>query len=78
MGSGAAGVCDVTNNSRHLGFYQEWEISLNREKWWFFCAREEKYNINKHFAWFKPQDLLLLSKKVEKAVLSLKNGLNAS
>ena len=28
--------------------------------------------VNKHFAWFKPQDLLLLLNKVEKHAFSLK------
>ena len=33
-------TCDVINNGRHfgrhLGFYQELEIRLNPEKWYFF------------------------------------------
>ena len=26
------GACNVTNNDRHLGFYEELQIRLNREK----------------------------------------------
>ena len=34
MGGGAAkGAYDVTDNSHHLGFYQELESGQNREKW---------------------------------------------
>ena len=38
-----------------------------------FFALREKYNINKHFAWFKPQDLLLLLKEVEKTSIFTQN-----
>ena len=35
-------ACDVNNNGRHLGrhlgFYQELEIRLNSDKWYFFCT----------------------------------------
>ena len=29
-------ACDVTNNGRHLGFYQEFETGYNCKKWYFF------------------------------------------
>ena len=36
------GACDVTNNGRHLGFYQELEIRLKPREMVFFCAWHEK------------------------------------
>ena len=36
------GACDVTNNSRHLGFYQELEIRLEPQEMGIFCAWDEK------------------------------------
>ena len=35
-------VCDVTNNDRHLGFYQELEIGLKPQEIVIFCALHEK------------------------------------
>ena len=35
-------TCDVTNNGRHLGFYQELEIRLKPREMVFFCALHEK------------------------------------
>ena len=61
-------ACDITKNSRHsgshLGFYQELKIRLKQREMVRFCALHEKWHINKHFAWFCPQDLLLLLKEV--------------
>ena len=36
-------ACDVSNNGRHLGFYQELEVEFknNREKWQFFVLDME-------------------------------------
>ena len=36
------GACDVTNNGRHLGFYQELEIRLKPREMVIFCALHEK------------------------------------
>ena len=38
MGVALLGARDVTNNSRHLGFYQELEIRLKPREMVFFCA----------------------------------------
>ena len=35
-------ACDVTNNGRHLGFYQELEIRLKPREMVMFCALHEK------------------------------------
>ena len=35
-------ACDVTNNVRHLGFYQELEIRLTPREIVIFCALQEK------------------------------------
>ena len=35
-------TCDVTNNGRHLGFYQELEIRLKPREMVIFCALHEK------------------------------------
>ena len=35
-------ACDVTNNGRHLGFYQELEIRLKPREMVIFCALHEK------------------------------------
>ena len=35
-------ACDVTNNGRHLGFYQELEIRLKLREMVIFCALNEK------------------------------------
>ena len=35
-------ACDVTNNGRHFGFYQELEIRLKPREMLFFCALYEK------------------------------------
>ena len=35
-------TCDVTNNGRHLGFYQELEIRLKPRERVIFCALHEK------------------------------------
>ena len=35
-------ACDVTNNGRHLGFYQELEISFKPRQMAIFCALHEK------------------------------------
>ena len=35
-------ACDVTNNGRHLGFYQELEIRLKPREMVFFCSLHEK------------------------------------
>ena len=43
MGWGALLVaCDVTNNGRHLGFYQELEIRFKHQEMVIFCALHEK------------------------------------
>ena len=42
-------ACDVTNNDRHLGFYQELEITLKPRVMVFFVL-DMKNNINKPFA----------------------------
>ena len=31
-------ACDVTNNGRHFGFYQELEIRLKQQEMLSFCA----------------------------------------
>ena len=36
------GACDVTNNCRHLGFYQELEIRLRPQEMIIFCALHVK------------------------------------
>ena len=62
MGGGAAEACDVTDvtkHGRHLGF----------------CLTCKITRINKYFASFHSQDLLLSLKEVEKHAFSLKNGL---
>ena len=41
-GGGAAGACDVTNNGRHLGFYEELEITLKPREMVMFCSLDEK------------------------------------
>ena len=38
------GSCDVTNNSRHLGFYQELEIRLKPREMVIFLVLEIKNN----------------------------------
>ena len=39
MGGGRVlGACDVTNNGRHLGFYQELEIRLKPREMAILCA----------------------------------------
>ena len=43
----------------HLRFYQELEITLKPREMVIFCVLLEKEHINKHCAWFKPQNLLL-------------------
>ena len=35
-------ACEVYNNGRHLGFYQELEIRLKPREMVFFCALHEK------------------------------------
>ena len=35
-------ACDVTNNGRHFGFYQELDIRLKPREMIFFCALYEK------------------------------------
>jgi len=35
-------ACDVTNNGRHLGFYQELAIRLKPGEILIFCALHEK------------------------------------
>ena len=35
-------ACDVTNNCRHLGFYQELEIRLKPQEMVIFCALHVK------------------------------------
>ena len=35
-------ACDVTNNGRHLGFYQELEIRFKHQEMVIFCALQEK------------------------------------
>ena len=35
-------ACDVTNNGRHLGFYQELEIRLKPREMVILCALQEK------------------------------------
>ena len=60
------GACDVTNNCRHLGFYQELEIRLRPQEMIIFCVLHVKWHINKHFASFYPQSLPLLLKEFEK------------
>ena len=42
-------ACDVTNNGRHLGVYQELEITLKPREIVIFCALHETLHINKHF-----------------------------
>ena len=42
MGGGATEGLDVTNNGRHLGFYQELEITLKLREMVIFLALHEK------------------------------------
>ena len=35
-------ACDITNNGRHLGFYQELEIRLKPREMVIFCVIHEK------------------------------------
>ena len=35
-------ACDVTNNGRHLGFYQELEIRLKQRETVIFCSLHKK------------------------------------
>ena len=35
-------VCDVVNNGRHLGFYEELEIGLKQRKMTILCSLHEK------------------------------------
>ena len=56
----ACDVTDVTKHSRYLGF----------------CLTCKITHINKYFASFHSQDLLLSLKELEKHAFSLKNGLN--
>ena len=44
-------ACDVTNNGRHLGLYQELEIRLKPREMVIFLCFTWKQPINKHFAW---------------------------
>ena len=64
MGCGAAG-------GLWRGFYQELEIRLKSRLMVIFVLDMWK-NINKHLAWFHPQVLLLLLKKVEKTYIFTK------
>ena len=62
-------ACDVTNNGRYLS--PSWILPRTRNKVKTasngnFLALHEKQHINKHFARFQPQDLLLLLEEVEK------------
>ena len=62
-------ACDVTNNGRHLS--PSWILPRIRNQVKTaskgnFLALHEKQHINKHFARFQPQDLLLLLEEVEK------------
>ena len=41
MGGGVLEACDVTNNGRHRGFYQELEIRLKLREIAIFCALHE-------------------------------------
>ena len=59
-------ACDVTNNGCHLGFYQELEIRIKLQEMVIFCALHGRWHINKRFAGFLPEDLLLLLKEGEK------------
>ena len=45
-------ACEVTNNGRHLGFYQELEIRLKPREMVIFGALHEKQHMNKHFSRF--------------------------
>ena len=38
-------ACDVTNNGRHLRFYQKLEVRLKPREMLFFCALHEKLHI---------------------------------
>ena len=38
MGVALLDACDVTNNSRHLGFYQELDIRLKPREMVILCA----------------------------------------
>ena len=62
MGGGAA-------RDRHLGFYQELEIRLKSREMVIFCTWHVKYHMNKHFASFCSQVLLLVLKIVEKTYI---------
>ena len=44
MGGGTAGVCDVTNNGRHLGFYQGLEIRFKPREIMIFFVLDMKNN----------------------------------
>ena len=37
-------ACDVTNNGRHFGFYQELEIRLKPQEMLSFCALYDQKN----------------------------------
>ena len=73
-------VCDVTNNGhhlgRHLGFYQELEIRLKAQEMVIFYAGHVEEHMNKNFAPFYPQSLLLLLNAVEKTCIFTKKWLD--
>ena len=62
-------ACDVSDNGHHLGFYPELEIWL---KPWEMVS----FVLFTDFAWFQPQDLLLLLKEVEKICIFTQNWLD--
>ena len=66
-------VCDVTTNGRHhshhVGLYPRIIIQVNTSINGSFCAWHVKSHINKHFASFHLQALLLLLNEVDKTCI---------
>ena len=73
------GAFDVTNNGRHLGFHQGSEIGIKQREMVIFLL-DIKNNTNKHFQLhdFSHKIYFYCHKKLEKHVLSLKNGVTTS
>ena len=69
-------ACDVTNNGCHLGFYQELEFRIKPQEMVIFCALHGRWHINKRFAGFLSEDLLLLLKEGEKTCIFTQNWLD--
>ena len=68
-------ACEVTNNGCHLGFYQELEIRIKLQEMVIFCALHGRWHINKRFAGFLPEYLILLL-KAEKTCIFTQNWLD--